>query len=241
MVAHSATRRLDPRQRPRPCHGYGASHRPAAPEGEGPSASRELRAPTQGLPLLIPRFNSALPPYPLYRHTSHIARKKSRLSLAAAAALAAGVLGATAAAAHAAPQPDVLGSVTASTHIASGLQADAVQLDSLVIPTMGGITTTTGAAQAAQAPMAPASEWARTLAHAPVAVAGATHAHSTQTFAAHTPAAAVQPSAARVTTAHPVAPAPKATPSQAAPAKAASPPLAPAPAKPYLIYDSTTR
>jgi hypothetical protein len=116
---------------------------------------------------LIPRINSTLPLYTLYRNTCHFTRKHSRMSLIAAAALAAGAVGATAA--DFAPQALAAGNVTPSAHVTA-----VAQVDSLIIPnTSGGAPT-----QAPAVKVPRASDWATGLSHGQTDAEQAPAAHA---------------------------------------------------------------
>jgi hypothetical protein len=206
---------------------------------------------------LNPRINSTLPLYSLYRNTCRFTRKHSRMSLIAAAALAAGAVGATTA--DFAPQALAAGTATPSAHVTA-----IAQVDSPIIPGTGE------PAKAVDVPRA--SDWATEFSH--------THTAAEQSPAAHnliSPALTVQPPTAQPPAAQATAaqnPAAASTApavgakGQAAPAQPAKPPAhtarthaaqphpaasrpaaahpavshrAPAaPWKPFLIYDSVT-
>jgi hypothetical protein len=201
---------------------------------------------------LIPRINSTLPLYSLCRNTCRFTRKHSRMSLIAAAALAAGAVGATAA--DFAPQALAAGNVTSSAYVNA-----TAQLDSLIIPGTGGGAPT----QASAVKVPRASDWATGLGHtqttveqAPAAHALVAHALATDPLTVQLPTAQTGASQATPTATHSVpaaastapavgakgeaAPA-RATPAHAAPSHRAA--ARPAPAvlwKPYLIYGSVT-
>ena len=176
---------------------------------------------------MIPRINSTLPLYVLCRNTCHFTRKHSRMSLIAAAALAAGAVGATAA--DFAPQALAAGNVEPSAHATA-----IAQVDSLIIPgTSGGAPT-----QASAVKVPRASDWATGLSHgqtdaelAPAAHTLISHGLNTHPLTVQLPtvsAAASQSAVSQPASGQPVI---VNTPTVQAPA---------APWKPYLIYDSVT-
>lgn len=186
---------------------------------------------------MIPRFNSSLSVYPLYRNARGLVRKHTRVSILAAAAVAAGGLGTAAAVTGTTPWSAAAGGVAASTHIASG------------VATGHAGTSTVDAVAGVKAP-------AKAVAHAAPAQLDSSHAHAPATAghaqaptaalamaqapAGHAPAAKAQPIQPRAVKL-PAAPAKPAAPVRsAAPAKPAAPRPAAAPATPYTIYDSVT-
>jgi hypothetical protein len=170
---------------------------------------------------LIPRINSTLPLYTLYRNTCRLTRKHSRLSLIAAAALAAGAFGAVAT--DMAPQAEAAANVTPSAHVTV-----TTQLDSLMIPVTGGAST------AATGDVPRASDWATglSLSQAPAAVASTAPAAG-----AKGQAAPARPAKPQATPAH-AAPSHAAQAHPAASRPAAAHPAPAPPMKPFVIYDS---
>jgi hypothetical protein len=183
---------------------------------------------------LFPRINSSMSTSSLLNSTASLARKHSRVSLLAAGAAAAGMLGVAGASIGSAPLAHAAGNIqtTAATAPQSSNQSDTSALDEVL-----GVH-------------APAAQPAK---QAPAA----THAPSPRLSVVHAPAkaaAAVKPAAAKAAPAKPApakpaaakAAAKPATPKHAAPAHAAARPAvhkaaAPTgPTKPYLIYDSVT-
>jgi len=152
---------------------------------------------------LIPRINSTLPLYSLYRNTCHFTRKHSRMSLIAAAALAAGAVGATAA--DFAPQALAAGNATPSAHVAA-----TAHVDSLIIPGADGGAPT----QASAVNVPRASDWAAGLSHArtdaeqaPAAHALISHGLITHPLTVQLPAAsaaASQPAVSQAASGQPV-------------------------------------
>jgi hypothetical protein len=203
-------------------------------------------------------FNSTLPKHSRRRNTFRLTRKHSRLSLAAAGALAAGAFSAAGVAAGAAPWAETVSDVASSTPIASDAFAGqagnssfdavagrnsaapphAVQLDAWDVHTLGGAITSPAAASAMI--RYPASSWVLNLALLPVAKAPAAKGSAAKGPGAHGAAAhapATRPAASdQVTSARVAGPeAISAHPAAAHPAAAH-----PAPARPYIFYDSVT-
>jgi len=140
---------------------------------------------------LNPRINSTLPHYPLIHTTCRLTRKHSRVSLIAAAALAAGAFGAVA--------TDMAPQAEAAVNAAPSAHSTTTQLDSLTVPGMGGAAT----APAGDVPKA--SEWATGLSRTQAAAEQSPAAHTLMAHALATHPLAVQLPTAQATTAPGVA------------------------------------
>ena len=103
-----------------------------------------MRAPTQGLPL-ISRSNSTLSQSPQHRSTRRSTRTYSRMSLTAAAAVAAGVLGAAGVLADTAPQTGAMSNVTET--VLTGHETSTAQAGTSIFDSVIGVESRLAAAQ----------------------------------------------------------------------------------------------
>jgi hypothetical protein len=185
----------------------------------------------------------------LYGTTNHMAQKHSRVSLLAAGAAAAGILGGIGAIAAAAPWDQAAGNVSTTVH--GGSLASSGHSGASALDIFGG-TVHASKPAAQQSTGGHGSPAKPTAAHASKTASKAAPAKVAPAKAAPGKAASAKAAPGKATSAK-VAPA-KATPAKAAPAKAATaarvakparhqaPRRAanPAPSKPYLVYDSVT-
>lgn len=139
---------------------------------------------------MVPRSDSMLSAYPRYRNTGHPTRKRSRLPLMAAAALAAGALSASAVMSGGSPWAEVSGKVTASTHIASEVLAG--QAGTSIFDSVVGLKSPT----AAQQPAAEAVHLDALVVRKPGAPAGPAAPAAPRAPAAAAPRARQKPAAA---------------------------------------------
>ena len=171
----------------------------------------------------------------LYGTTNHIAQKHSRVSLLAAGAAAAGILGGIGAVAAAAPWDQAAGTVSTTVH--GGSLSSSGHSGASALDVFGG--TVHASKPAAQQPTGGHGSPAKpTAAHAPnTANKPAVPAKAAPAKAAPAKAAAAKPAPAKPAPAKAATAARVAKPVRhQAPRRAANP----APSKPYLVYDSVT-
>ena len=182
---------------------------------------------------MFPRINSSMSTSSLYNSTANLARKHSRVSLLAAGAAAAGMLGVAGASIGSAPTALAAGNITTTADTTS--HAASTPMNTSALDQVLGRHV-----PAVQQPAKPAAS------HAPAPRAAAVHAPAkavaakpAKPAAAVKPAAkpAVKPAAAKAAPAHATLARTPAAKHPAAQHKAARPT---GPTKPYLMYDSVT-
>ena len=175
----------------------------------------------------------------LYGTTNHMAQKHSRVSLLAAGAAAAGILGGIGAVAAAAPWDQAAGSVSTTVH--GGSLSSSGHSGASALDLFGGtVHASTPAAQQSTgghgSPAKPTATPAANTANKPAAPSKAAPAKAAPAKATPAKAAPAKPAPAKA------APAKAAAARVAKPAHHQAPRRAanPAPSKPYLMYDSVT-